>query len=231
MLHIATTANQKVHPFPLYLRFVVQKLERTGLTAPEILLKGRVLEWVGHVRRMDSSRLPNQLMCGRPVGGKRIQGGQKLGYLEVVNRMAPKISGQQVWWTACLDRDKWNNLVFGNKTRRRRRSPKRRPDTTEDDEREEQPKEDETARDRTCPLCRKVYRSPQGLSLHLRSCRLKEQKKQAALELSANDGNETETILAQPTQSGWCVCQECGKKFRNNKALTAHKLVHRKKPP
>eukprot|EP01068_Selenidium_serpulae_P014269 Selendium_serpulae@DN6080_c3_g1_i1.p1 len=40
-----------------------------------------------------------------------------------------------------------------------------------------------------------------------------EQKEQAAQERSANDGNETETIVAQTTQSGWCVCQECGNSF------------------
>eukprot|EP01068_Selenidium_serpulae_P008340 Selendium_serpulae@DN4960_c2_g1_i1.p1 len=83
---------------------------------------------------------------------------------------------------------------MNEKRHRRRRSPKRRPHTTEVNEREEQPGEDETARDRTCPLCGKVCRSPQGLSLHMRSCRFRDQKEQAAQELSANDGNETEKI-------------------------------------
>eukprot|EP01068_Selenidium_serpulae_P019254 Selendium_serpulae@DN6517_c2_g1_i11.p1 len=102
-------------------------LTRVGIKDPKTLLRQRVLEWTGHVRRMELDRLPRQIMCGRPTDGQKKEGGQTLAYLSVVDRMVRQhMPGLQGWWSSAADKETWNGLVFEGKKTKRRKSPKRR---------------------------------------------------------------------------------------------------------
>ena len=57
-----------------------------GIERVEILVMRRWLRWLGHLERMDDSRLPKCLLVCRPQVGKRGAGGQKRRWNDVVLR-------------------------------------------------------------------------------------------------------------------------------------------------
>jgi hypothetical protein len=94
----------------------------------EAVIRVKQLEYFGHVLRMDSSRLPKQLLFGELNDGKRLAGGQELNYKRVVKKnfelfnILPKVICPE--WVGCpaaaftqdiyavaLNRPRWRELV------------------------------------------------------------------------------------------------------------------------
>eukprot|EP01068_Selenidium_serpulae_P019258 Selendium_serpulae@DN6517_c2_g1_i6.p2 len=159
-------------------------LTRVGIKDPKTLLCQRVLEWTGHVRRMELDRLPRQIMCGRPTDGQKKEGGQTLAYLTVVDRMVKQhMPGLQGWWSSAADKETWNGLVFEGKKTKRRKSPKRRNspivDKSESEESVAKPQGTK------CPNCGNTFRTPQGRALHQRRAKCTAETKAAPPMYSA----------------------------------------------
>ena len=79
----------------------------------ESMLRRRRLRWLGHVARMGTERIPRQLLVGKPEGGKRTAGGQKLRWADVVSKDLKGCKVYKDWreiaqnhsgWTAVVDK-------------------------------------------------------------------------------------------------------------------------------
>jgi transcription termination factor 2 len=55
-------------------------LSRANMYSIDTMLRSGQLRWAGHVRRMDDTRIPKQLLYGELENGSRSRGGQKKGY-------------------------------------------------------------------------------------------------------------------------------------------------------
>lgn len=70
--------------------------------------KGR-LRWIGHVERMDSTRVPRKMLYGKP-GGSRRRGRPRTRWVDDVEADIRSL-GVRRWRTAALDRDAWRRIV------------------------------------------------------------------------------------------------------------------------
>lgn len=77
-------------------------LERAGLPSIFALLAQCRLRWLGHVRRMDDSRIPKDLLYGELADGARSRGGPSLRYKDSCKRDLK---------SAGIDLDTWESLA------------------------------------------------------------------------------------------------------------------------
>ena len=70
------------------------------------------LRWAGHVRRMDDTRIPKQLLYGELVNGSRSRGGQKKRYKDSL-KVSTKLFHIEpdTWEDLALDRSAWRSSV------------------------------------------------------------------------------------------------------------------------
>ena len=153
-------------------------LRRTGCVSLENILNRNLLRWVGHVVRMDDTRLPKQLLYGELSEGQRSAGGQMRRYKDIVKKtlrachMEPtsledQASDRQQWRTLTKsglavfeeDRIRWLN------ERRERRHRETLP----------------TGPDHPCPECGRRCGSRIGLVSHLRAHQRRREAEQAAI--------------------------------------------------
>ena len=64
----------------------VEVLRRTNMSSIEATLTASQLLWTGHIISMNDSRLPTAVFYGELAKGKRLRGGQRLRYKDVVKR-------------------------------------------------------------------------------------------------------------------------------------------------
>ena len=141
-------------------------LERTGCVSLESMINRNLLRWLGHVIRMDDSRLPKQLLYGELTEGRRAAGGQLKRYKDNAKRtlkachMEPKLLETQA-----VDRQEWRALsraglaLFNedhvnwlNERRERRHGVAQ-----------------STGPDIPCPECGQLCKSRIGLNSHMRA--------------------------------------------------------------
>ena len=84
---------------------------RAGIARTEVLLMERRLRWLGHVERMDNSRLPKCLLVCRPEEGKRSLGGQKRRWCDVVQDDLKSCHLLADWRQAASRREAWRGVV------------------------------------------------------------------------------------------------------------------------
>ena len=82
-----------------------------GLERVDVMVMRRRLRWLGHVERMDTSRIPKCLLVSRPVRGKRSVGGQKKRWNDVVVSDLKRGDLLEDWRKITQDRQAWRCLV------------------------------------------------------------------------------------------------------------------------
>ena len=91
-----------------YFRFVSDKIKnRANIERIETLLRRRRLRWLGHIQRMENSRLPKQLVVSKIKEGKRLHGKQKQRWHDVVNADLKSLDMVSTWRTKALNRNLW----------------------------------------------------------------------------------------------------------------------------
>ena len=75
------------------------------MSSIEATLTASQLRWTGHIIRMNDSRLPKAVLYGELTEGKRLPGGQRLLYKDIVKRhlKATHITAYH-WETLAKDR-------------------------------------------------------------------------------------------------------------------------------
>ncbi|KAI8502470.1 hypothetical protein Bbelb_200580 [Branchiostoma belcheri] len=73
----------------------------------EVYLEQRRLRWLGHVSRMDQSRLPHQVLYGQLADGKRDRGRPKLRFVDVCRRDLKSFHIGAAWESLAMDRTSW----------------------------------------------------------------------------------------------------------------------------
>ena len=63
-------------------------LRQANMSSIEAILTASKLRWTGHVTRMSSDRLPKVVFYGELSSGKRLRGGQRLRYKDVLKNIS-----------------------------------------------------------------------------------------------------------------------------------------------
>jgi len=80
----------------------------------ELLFRSR-LRWLGHVARMDESRVPKKLLfCG--VSGRRSRGRPKKRWTDVVKNDLKRTGQTLKWFRSCQDRAFWRSVLLEGRT-------------------------------------------------------------------------------------------------------------------
>lgn len=142
-------------------------LERASVTSVEATIIHHRLRWVGHVLRMDDSRLPKKLLYGELAQGTRPRGAPKMRYKDQLKRtLAVTDIDQPSWEETAKDRKVWRSAVhhgtvdFENKRRENEEARRRRRR-----ERLEQPRPPPTL---PCEHCPRLFHHRLGLNSHIR---------------------------------------------------------------
>ena len=145
-------------------------LEKVNLSSIEAMLMSRQLRWVGHVMRMDNTRMPKAVFYGELSEGKRDRGAPRKRFKDQLKRQLTlgNINFKTLEETVA-DRDGWRAATSQavqhfEATRRETVEEKRRSRK----ERAAQPPSGEVFK---CPTCARPCRSRIGLISHQRACR------------------------------------------------------------
>ena len=153
-------------------------LDRTGCVSLESMLNRNLLRWLGHVVRMDDSRLPKQLLYGELTEGRRTTGGQLKRYKDKAKRtlkachMEPKLLETQA-----VDRQEWRALSKAGLALFDEDRIKWLNERREKRHRVAQP----TGPNFPCPECGRLCQSRIGLSSHVRAHRRRREAEQAVI--------------------------------------------------
>ena len=87
------------------------------MSSIEAILTAAQLRWTGHVTRMSSDRLPKAVFYGELSSGKRLRGGQRLRYKDVLKRhLKTTHIPVNTWEPIAHDRQKWRRAIHQGKT-------------------------------------------------------------------------------------------------------------------
>ena len=90
----------------------VTVLERAGVVSVEALITSAQLRWAGHVPHMSGARLPKQMLYSELLHGKRMRGGQKLRYKDVLKRqMKCAEVDTDAWEQQASSRSTWRKVL------------------------------------------------------------------------------------------------------------------------
>ena len=90
----------------------MEVLRRAGLETVEAVLAATQLRWVGHVARMEDSRIPKKVLYGELAEGRRKVGGQKLRFKDVIKRHMKSMNLDiHNWEQQVTDRSKWRSSL------------------------------------------------------------------------------------------------------------------------
>ena len=82
----------------------------------EATLAATQLRWLGHVARMNDSRIPKKILYGELAEGKRKQGGQKLRYKDVAKRHLKAMDlDVNSWEDRAADRGRWRSSLYNGR--------------------------------------------------------------------------------------------------------------------
>ena len=95
-----------------YIHFIKSLLRRANMSSIEATLMASQLRWTGHIIRVNDSRLPKAVFYGELSKGKRLRGGQRLWYKDVVKRhlKATHITVDHCE-TLAQDRQQWRQAI------------------------------------------------------------------------------------------------------------------------
>ena len=87
------------------------------MSSTEATLTASQLRWTGHIIRMNDNRFPKAVFYGELAKGKRLHGGQRLRYKDVVKRhlKATHITVDN-WKTLAQDRQQWRQAIHKGKS-------------------------------------------------------------------------------------------------------------------
>ena len=145
----------------------ISVLERADIFSMYSLLKQRRMRWLGHVVRMESGRIPKDLLYGELVLGSRPVGRPKLRYKDVCKRDLKALNIDiNMWETTACDRPAWRQTVKeeiqGLEKRQAQQSETKR-----------QKRKATVTRPATqfiCLNCQRDCHSRIGLTSHIRQC-------------------------------------------------------------
>ena len=138
----------------------VEVLRRAGLESVTATLAATQLRWLGHVARMEDSRIPKLVLYGEMAEGRRRQGGQKLRYKDVAKRhMKAMDLDPKNWEELAADRAKWRCSLYNGKA-----TINNKIVTASDLQHYRR----HNPGDRTCSVCTKTFHSDRGLLQHHR---------------------------------------------------------------
>lgn len=133
------------------------------------LLKQRRLRWLGHVRRMDDSRIPKAMLYGELRVGKRNKGRPKLRFRDIIKRDMKDLNMDVDNWEALADdRSAWRSSLTQHL-----RSGEERHQNTASEKRARRKERDNALRSASifiCDLCDRDCHARIGLSSHRRRC-------------------------------------------------------------
>ena len=87
-------------------------LTRAGTSSMTTILKQKRLRWLGHVHRMEDTRIPKQLMYSELETGARPHGRPYLRFRDKCKRDVKEIGmNPETWHTLAPDRDSWKQEV------------------------------------------------------------------------------------------------------------------------
>ena len=89
----------------------VQLRSLGGLDRVEVMVMRRRLCWLGHLERMEDSRIPKCLLACRPANGKRSMGGQKRRWNDLVRSDLQKCNMLADWREVAQERAAWRGVV------------------------------------------------------------------------------------------------------------------------
>ena len=145
-------------------------LDRANITSMYIILCERRLRWLGHVRRMDTGRIPKDILYGELAEGSRLTGRPKLRYKDVCKSDLKHCNIDVGSWVSVADdRPAWRYAVkqgteFADEARTTAALQKR----TRRKERQQQPQQPTTF---CCTRCGRDCHSRVGLYSHTRRSR------------------------------------------------------------
>ena len=84
---------------------------KAGIERVEVMVMRRRLRWLGHLERMDDTRLPKCLLVCRPQAGKHSAGGQKRRWNDVVLGNLKKCGLLPGWSELAHERVAWRAMV------------------------------------------------------------------------------------------------------------------------
>ena len=84
---------------------------RAKIERIETLLRRRRLRWLGHIQKMENSRLPKQLVVSKIKEGKRLHGKQKQRWHDVVNADLKSLDMVSTWRKKALNRNLWRREI------------------------------------------------------------------------------------------------------------------------
>jgi len=84
---------------------------KAGVDRVEVMILRRRLRWLGHLERMEDSRLPKCLLVSRPTVGKRSVGGQKRRWNDAVMEDLKKCDLLADWREVARERVAWRGVV------------------------------------------------------------------------------------------------------------------------
>ena len=82
-----------------------------GIERVDVMIMRRRLRWLGHLERLDDTRIPKRLLVCCPLGGKRSVGGQKMRWCDVIVRDLKRCDLVPDWRDTAHDRDVWRQSV------------------------------------------------------------------------------------------------------------------------
>ena len=86
--------------------------KRSGLASMADILIERNLRWTGHVHRMESGRLPRQLLYSQLSRGARNRGRPRLRFKDVVKRnLKCRNISKNTWQSDAEQRPVWKDLI------------------------------------------------------------------------------------------------------------------------
>ena len=82
-----------------------------GQPTMEEILRGRRLQWVGHMQRMGPERLPKAILWGEMDGGVRRQGRPTKTWWDGVKDDLKELGLVRHWRKLCQNREKWGKSI------------------------------------------------------------------------------------------------------------------------
>ncbi|CAH8655292.1 unnamed protein product [Dicrocoelium dendriticum] len=87
-------------------------IRRSEVYTIDYMLLLRHLRWLGHVRRMDATRIPKQLLYGQLIAGGRNAGKPKLRYQDNIKVSLSRLSiDLNIWEELATNRRTWRDLI------------------------------------------------------------------------------------------------------------------------
>ena len=144
---------------------------RTGSTSIESQLGRRNLRWMGHVIRMDDSRLPKQVLYGELSSGLRKAGGQKKRHKDYIKTVLKSFDiPPALLESLASDRSGWRSKCYdGARKCEQKRIERMRLRREKRHSRQQNNNAAPEDGGYPCTICGKVCRSLFGLQSHLRA--------------------------------------------------------------